>query len=74
MIPAGNVPARAISSGCIRLTNEDVIDLYDRVKMGALVVVLVADGKMSEVARVKISDAGWRALTADVINVRAKST
>jgi lipoprotein-anchoring transpeptidase ErfK/SrfK len=31
---------RAISSGCIRLTNEDVIDLYNRVKMGATVVVL----------------------------------
>ena len=30
----------AISSGCIRLTNEDVIDLYSRVKTGALVVVL----------------------------------
>ena len=30
----------AISSGCIRLTNEDVINLYSRVKMGALVVVL----------------------------------
>jgi lipoprotein-anchoring transpeptidase ErfK/SrfK len=30
----------AISSGCIRLTNEDAIDLYSRVKMGALVVVL----------------------------------
>jgi lipoprotein-anchoring transpeptidase ErfK/SrfK len=30
----------AISSGCIRLTNEDVIDLYSRVKAGALVVVL----------------------------------
>jgi len=30
----------AISSGCIRLTNEDVIDLYSRVKMGATVVVL----------------------------------
>jgi lipoprotein-anchoring transpeptidase ErfK/SrfK len=28
-----------ISSGCFRLTNEDVIDLYDRVKVGALVVV-----------------------------------
>ena len=28
------------SSGCIRLTNEDVIDLYNRVKTGALVVVL----------------------------------
>jgi lipoprotein-anchoring transpeptidase ErfK/SrfK len=31
---------RAISSGCIRVTNEDVIDLYGRVKIGATVVVL----------------------------------
>jgi lipoprotein-anchoring transpeptidase ErfK/SrfK len=31
---------RAISSGCIRLTNEDVIDLYNRVKVGTTVVVL----------------------------------
>jgi len=30
----------AISSGCIRLTNEDVIDLYKRVKIGTVVVVL----------------------------------
>ncbi|MEQ1769799.1 MAG: L,D-transpeptidase [Devosia sp.] len=30
---------QAVSSGCIRLTNEDIIDLYDRVKVGALVVV-----------------------------------
>ena len=30
----------SISSGCIRMLNEDVIDLYDRVKMGAVVVVL----------------------------------
>jgi lipoprotein-anchoring transpeptidase ErfK/SrfK len=30
----------SISSGCIRMTNEDVIDLYGRVKPGALVVVL----------------------------------
>ncbi len=30
----------AISSGCIRMTNEDVIDLYERVKQGATVVVL----------------------------------
>ena len=30
----------AISSGCIRMTNEDVIDLYNRVKMGTSVVVL----------------------------------
>ncbi len=30
----------AISSGCIRMTNEDVIDLYNRVKQGTYVVVL----------------------------------
>lgn len=30
----------AVSSGCIRMTNEDVIDLYDRVKVGAKVIVL----------------------------------
>ena len=30
----------SISSGCIRMTNEDVIDLYNKVKMGAVVVVL----------------------------------
>jgi lipoprotein-anchoring transpeptidase ErfK/SrfK len=30
----------SISSGCIRMLNEDVIDLYNRVKMGTLVVVL----------------------------------
>jgi len=33
---------QAISSGCIRMTNEDVIDLYNKVKMGAVVVVLKA--------------------------------
>jgi lipoprotein-anchoring transpeptidase ErfK/SrfK len=31
---------RAISSGCIRMTNEDVIDLYGRVRIGVPVVVL----------------------------------
>jgi len=31
---------QSISSGCIRMTNEDVIDLYSRVKMGSIVVVL----------------------------------
>jgi lipoprotein-anchoring transpeptidase ErfK/SrfK len=29
-----------VSSGCIRLRNEDVIDLYERVKVGAKVVVM----------------------------------
>ncbi len=31
---------QAVSSGCIRMTNDDVIDLYSRVKVGAPVVVL----------------------------------
>ncbi len=31
---------QAVSSGCIRMTNEDVIDLYSRVKLGTIVVVL----------------------------------
>jgi lipoprotein-anchoring transpeptidase ErfK/SrfK len=30
----------AISSGCIRMTNENVIDLFNRVPVGAVVVVL----------------------------------
>ena len=31
---------RAVSSGCIRMRNEDVIDLYQRVPVGATVVVM----------------------------------
>jgi lipoprotein-anchoring transpeptidase ErfK/SrfK len=37
-----NQPERigqAVSSGCIRMTNEDVTDLYSRVSVGTLVVV-----------------------------------
>ncbi|OMI09540.1 MULTISPECIES: L,D-transpeptidase [Bradyrhizobium] len=33
---------KRVSSGCIRLTNDDVMDLYDRVKVGAKVIVLPA--------------------------------
>ena len=40
----------AISSGCIRMTNEDVIDLFDRVKQGATVVVL-APGRSAWLGR-----------------------
>lgn len=35
---------KRVSSGCIRLTNEDVMDLYDRVNVGAKVIVLPATG------------------------------
>jgi lipoprotein-anchoring transpeptidase ErfK/SrfK len=31
---------RAVSSGCVRLLNQDVIDLYDRIPVGTRVVVL----------------------------------
>jgi lipoprotein-anchoring transpeptidase ErfK/SrfK len=31
---------QAVSSGCIRMTNEDVMDLYERVKVGARVSVM----------------------------------
>ena len=30
---------QAVSSGCFRMTNEDVVDLYNRVRVGATVVV-----------------------------------
>jgi lipoprotein-anchoring transpeptidase ErfK/SrfK len=30
----------AVSSGCIRMLNQDVIDLYDRVRVGSKVVVM----------------------------------
>jgi lipoprotein-anchoring transpeptidase ErfK/SrfK len=29
-----------VSSGCIRMRNEDVTDLYERVKVGTRVVVI----------------------------------
>jgi lipoprotein-anchoring transpeptidase ErfK/SrfK len=38
----------AVSSGCIRLTNEDVIDLYDRVSVGTRVVVLLSTQPQSK--------------------------
>ena len=34
------------SSGCIRMINQDVIDLFDRVPAGTKVIVLNADGSM----------------------------
>lgn len=42
-IHGSNEPAsigRAVSSGCIRMVNDDVIDLYERVSVGTKVVVI----------------------------------
>jgi hypothetical protein len=33
-----------MSSGCIRMLNQDIIDLYDRVPIGTSVVVLATGG------------------------------
>ena len=40
-----------VSSGCIRMLNEDVVDLYERVKLGAKVVVLPDTGRSRDMAR-----------------------
>jgi lipoprotein-anchoring transpeptidase ErfK/SrfK len=39
-----------VSSGCIRLTNEDVSDLYERVTVGAKVIVLPMSGRHAQVS------------------------
>jgi lipoprotein-anchoring transpeptidase ErfK/SrfK len=51
----------AISSGCIRLTNEDIIDLFNRVNMGSLVVVLApSQGDSPFNPRIALTSAGPR--------------
>jgi lipoprotein-anchoring transpeptidase ErfK/SrfK len=42
---APNTIGQRVSSGCIRLTNEDIIDLYSRVNVGTRVVVLPQSGR-----------------------------
>ena len=52
----------AISSGCIRMTNEDVIDLYNRVKVGTPVVVLArgqGDGSYRPQASYQGGNTSW---------------
>jgi hypothetical protein len=39
---------KKVSSGCIRLTNEDVEDLYNRVTLGTKVVVLPDHGYQAQ--------------------------
>ncbi|MGN6142042.1 MAG: L,D-transpeptidase [Mesorhizobium sp.] len=38
--PEWNSIGHAMSSGCIRLMNQDIIDLYDRAEVGAKVIVM----------------------------------
>lgn len=39
---------RAVSSGCIRMINADVADLYERVRIGAKVIVLSEDTRVAD--------------------------
>ena len=48
-----NMPAtigQKVSSGCIRMLNEDVIDLYSRVDVGTQIVVLPNQSRPSTIA------------------------
>ena len=61
-----------VSSGCIRMLNEDVIDLYARVNVGTKVVVLPANPRLGSNLTVRdrlISEA--RPVTANNSTVRA---
>jgi len=49
----------AISSGCIRLTNEDAIDLFNRAKVGTMVVVL-APGQGDSPSNPRVAFTGGR--------------
>jgi lipoprotein-anchoring transpeptidase ErfK/SrfK len=46
--PSRGSVGRAVSNGCIRMLNEDVIDLYERVHIGAPVIAI---NKRGEAAR-----------------------
>jgi lipoprotein-anchoring transpeptidase ErfK/SrfK len=61
-----------VSSGCIRLTNEDVADLFSRVDVGTKVVVLAKNASHIE-ARAALSAGALSARTAAVL-VRPAAT
>jgi lipoprotein-anchoring transpeptidase ErfK/SrfK len=46
-----------VSSGCIRLTNDDVSDLYARVRLGAKVIVLPMSGRPAQVSQRPVATA-----------------
>jgi hypothetical protein len=57
---------KQVSSGCIRLTNDDVINLYDRVQVGTKVIVL----RQALPAQVTQSPAQPQQATAPANNTR----
>ena len=69
--PEGCTEAQMFANG---FTAELLIELVRAGLVSAHAERVVGDGKMTEVARVKLSEAGWQALAGDAINARAKST
>jgi lipoprotein-anchoring transpeptidase ErfK/SrfK len=49
---------RSVSSGCIRMLNQDVIDLYARTPLGAKVIVLASDAQAAATAAAVPSTTG----------------
>jgi lipoprotein-anchoring transpeptidase ErfK/SrfK len=49
-----------VSSGCIRMTNDNAIDLYNRVQVGAKVIVLPQNGAPTREAKVKAPAQNWQ--------------
>lgn len=47
-----------VSSGCIRMTNEDVVDLFSRVTVGTRVVVLPKSAPMAQAPRLRQASNG----------------
>ncbi|MBV8745819.1 MAG: L,D-transpeptidase, partial [Xanthobacteraceae bacterium] len=54
---------QAISSGCIRMTNEDVIDLFNRAKVGTPVVV-IAPGQGDSSSRPVVASTNYQSLNS----------
>ena len=69
--PDGCAEALMFANG---FTAELLVELVRAGLASANAERMVADGKMMETARVKISEAGWQTLADDAINERAKST
>jgi hypothetical protein len=69
--PDGCTEALMFANG---FTAELLVELVRAGLASAHAERMVADGRMMEVARMKISEAGWQAVAGDAINGRAKST
>src|SRR5262245_61785862 len=69
--PEGCTEALMFAKG---FTAELLVELVRAGLASAHAERMIAGGKMMEVARVKISEAGWQALAGEAVNGRAKST